>query len=133
MKNTIFIVSFLSVVIVLVVLLMSYARENDLDFSDTGDDYYRPAENLLPDLELYVVTSEANFWDRVAGLKATEAPEYLPVTDEEGNAVTDEEGNIVTEIPLSPEEASENDEIPAEGAELPEGEAPVTEIPDGRK
>ncbi|WP_044973792.1 hypothetical protein [Ruminococcus sp. HUN007] len=93
MKNTIILVSIISAAIIFLVIAISFFKENP-DVSLKRDEYTRPVEIQPFDLELNIVTSEANFWERVAGLKATEAPEVF-VTDENGETVTDEEGNPV--------------------------------------
>ncbi|MBP1567849.1 MAG: hypothetical protein J6U36_04295, partial [Oscillospiraceae bacterium] len=73
-------------------------------------DEYTPPANVQPfDLELSIVTSEANFWDRVAGLKATEAPEVY-VTDDSGAVVTGEDGE-----PVIADENAEVTSVPEEG------------------
>jgi len=93
MKNTILLVSIISAAIIFLVITISFFKENP-DVSLKKDEYTPPA-NVQPfDLELSIVTSEANFWDRVAGLKATEAPEVY-VTDENGAVVTGEDGEPV--------------------------------------
>lgn len=125
MKNTIILISLLSVAIVAAVIILSMANESqNHSYSDTSD-YYTPSDNF--DIELSIVTSEVNFWDRVAALKATEAPETVIVTDESGNPVTDEEGNPFTETVIktngSDSDASESDsaavtEVPEKSDEL---------------
>ncbi len=97
MKSMIIAISILSVAIIFCVLMLSYEPQTpDTDISYT----YQP-EPYTPEFELYIVTTTAGFWERVAGLKKTEAvsEEYITVTDEEGNTVTDENGAPVTEVP----------------------------------
>ena len=126
MKNVIIAVAVLSVAIIFFVLIVSHEpKENE--YTDTTYQY----EPASPELELYIVTTTADFWDRVAGLQKTETStgEYISVTDENGNPVTDEEGNEVTEpfiqgpqdFPESPDttEAPESlpDDVPSQVSE----------------
>ena len=115
MKNTILLVSIISAAIIFLVITISFFKENP-DVSLKKDEYTPPA-NVQPfDLELSIVTSEANFWDRVAGLKATEATEVY-VTDENGAVVTGEDGE-----PVIADENAEVTSVPEES-----GEAEVTQ------
>lgn len=116
MKNAIIMVSILSLAIVFTVLIISYAKESpDRSSLSPQNQYSDPVQDF--DFQLYIVTSEAKFWDRVAALKATEAPEITAMTDEDGNPVTDEDGNI---IPVNSDDQSEEEY----------NNTPVTEIPD---
>ena len=98
--------------IIFLVITISFFKENP-DVSLKKDEYTAPVNAQPFDLELSIVTSEANFWDRVAGLKATEAPEVY-VTDENGAVVTGEDGEpvsadenaAVTSVPEEDEEAA---------------------------
>ena len=77
----------------------------------------------------------------MAALKATEAPEFIAVTDEEGNPVTDENGNEVTcTAEIQYDENSGMTGITDEESDNPvteipdqENENPVTEIPDEKQ
>ncbi len=115
MKNTIFAVALVSAIIIITVLTMSFFRENpDVSFKKDENVYYQ-APTPQFDFELQIVTSEANFWDRYAALKATEAPE------EEGTGedavFTDENGNPVTMIPDTAEDGAEVTAVPEETEE----------------
>ena len=137
MKNAIIMVSILCASIIFVVLLLSSARNSPE--KDYNSNYSSPVNDV--DFELVIVTSEKNFWERVAALKATEAPEFIAVTDEEGNPVTDENGNEVTcTAEIQYEENSGVTGSPDEESEKPvtespdkENENPVTEISDEKK
>ena len=104
MKNTIFAVALVSAIIIITVLVMSFFKENpDVSFTKDENVYYQ-APTPQFDFELQIVTSEANFWDRYAALKATEAPE-----EENGGEnpdITDENGNPVTMVPSEGEDAA---------------------------
>ena len=86
MKNAIIMVSILCASIIFVVLLLSSARNSPE--KDYNSNYSSPVNDV--DFELVIVTSEKNFWERVAALKATEAPEFIAVTDED---ISDKVGN----------------------------------------
>ena len=94
MKNVIIAVTVLSLSIIAFVLIISYEPKEEEYIPTTYED-----QPYTPEFELQIVTTTADFWDRVAGLKKTEesSAEYITVTDENGNPVTDEEGNEVTE------------------------------------
>ena len=115
MKNTIFAVALVSAIIIITVLTMSFFKENpDVSFKKDENVYYQ-APTPQFDFELQIVTSEANFWDRYAALKATEAPE-----DEnagENADVTDENGNPVTMVPAEGEDGAAVTAIPEETEE----------------
>ncbi len=110
MKNTILLVSIISAAIIFLVITISFFKENP-DVSLKKDEYTAPVNAQPFDLELSIVTSEANFWDRVAGLKATEAPEVY-VTDENGAVVTGEDGE-----PVSADENAAVASVPEEDEE----------------
>lgn len=133
MKNAIFIVTMISLTIIFLVFFLTFQKEHPEIKYDVPDTY----QNQTPDQNLSfsfaIVTSEPNFWDRVAALKTTEAlEEETPVlTDEEGNPVTDEEGNPVTAVTdqngntiiISDDSQSDNE------AEDNTDELPVTKVP----
>ncbi|MDO5149986.1 MAG: hypothetical protein ACI4KB_02475 [Oscillospiraceae bacterium] len=141
MKNAIIMVSILCAVIIFTVLILSSAMENPEKNYNESENYGYSDLLKDADFELVIVTSEKNFWDRVAALKATEAPEFIAVTDEEGNPVTDENGNEVTcTAEIQYDENSGMTGITDEESDNPvteipdqENENPVTEIPDEKQ
>lgn len=109
MKNTILAVSIISALIVLMVLLMSYTKENNLDLSNSfrkdnsyQDDSYRPVPDIEFDLE--IVTEKPDIWNQIAGLKATEPPVTGVPGDENIAGPVNNEQPEVTDTPESPEE-----------------------------
>lgn len=117
MKNVIIAVTVLSLSIIAFVLIISYEPKEEEYIPPTYED-----QPYTPEFELQIVTTTADFWDRVAGLKKTEesSAEYITITDENGETVTDEKGNPVTEpvipgpleLPPSPDTTEAPEPLP---------------------
>lgn len=123
MKNVIIMVSMISLAIIFVVLLITFS--NDAIDQERYESEFQSSDPMSDiDLNLSIVTSEVNFWERVEALN-NKKKNVVIVTDEAGNPVTDENGKQVTagtgddeNISLSEYEINEN------------GESPVTEMPE---